>query len=301
MRTNRRVWSVSLVLLLIAALALLGSNPAEAKKRPKPPPAQWEVEIPWCTDGFNLCGQTTNIYVETSDEDGVAVDVGSFRDRETGLQMSEFTLVVYMCDWPDACFINGTQPGQITLQNFVFGDFFEADETLYPCKFPEGSMDGCGVDPPQCLQCFINGEHPYSNNHVWPEGDGDDYTWIYFRVTVPESFEDIQPGGGVESSGKLEMMLRGQHQYLATGDEGNHFVRTDADLPADNVTITRKGDSWTVKVTAPAPVKFFEGYRGCGTRNPKGKCVGGWDYVYPLWAETDNDLSFTATWTRTTP
>lgn len=270
-------------------------------KKEKLPEPQWEVQIPLCGErsDLNLCGRYQTTYVETSDEDGVAVDVGSFRDRKTGLQMSKFTLVVFMCNWGGGC-IGSYEHHQITLQNFEFRDFGLGEGP--ECVFPELSMSECSpVGPPQCLECFVNGEHPYSNDWPWPMGDGDDYTWIYFRVIVPESFEDIQDGGSVQSSGELEMMLRGQHQYLATGDEGNHFVRTDMDLPGDAVSITRDGNSWTVDVTVPPPVRFFEGYRGCVTRNPKGKCVGNWDYVYPLWADIAEPLHFTATWTRTYP
>jgi hypothetical protein len=303
MKTNRRVWSVTPVFILIAAVALWGSHPVEAKKRPKPPPAQWEVEIPDCgeleSDPYNLCGMGQTIYVETSDEDGVGVDVVTERDRETGMQVSEFTLVVYKCEWYEACF-GLNQPDQITLQNFVFGAYDLGEGP--PCIFPEPSMSECETFvAPECMQCFINGGHPYGGHKagwMWPHED--DYTWIYFRVIVPGSFEDIQQGIQVLSSGELEMHLRGQHTFLPTGYEEGHFVRAHADLPGDAVTIIRFGDSWTVEVTVNI-MTFFEGYRGCGRRNPSGKCVGGWDYVYPLWADIAETLHFTATWTRTTP
>ena len=88
-------------------------------KKEQLPEPQWEVQIPLCGErsDLNLCGRYQTTYVETSDEDGVAVDVGSFRDRKTGLQMSEFTLVVFMCNWGGECF-GSYEHHQITLQNF---------------------------------------------------------------------------------------------------------------------------------------------------------------------------------------
>jgi len=278
-----------------------GTEMFRVLKKEKPPEPQWEVEIPSCGDSdLNLCGWNMTTYVETSDEDGVAVDVATGRDDETGLQVSEFTLVVFMCEWPDACFVDMTQPDQLTLRNFVFGAYELGEGPA--CIFPEQSMSECGpeVEAPDCLRCFINGGHPHSNNWPWPEGDGTDYTWVYLRIIVPGSHEDIQQGDEVISSGRLEMHLRGQHNYLPTGYEEAHNVRANADLRGDAVRISRVGDSWTVDATVHQ-MTFFERYRGCGRRNPQGKCVGTWAYIYPLWADIAEPLHFRATWTRTFP
>jgi hypothetical protein len=215
------------------------------------------------------------------------------------MEKSWFELVILMCEWPDPCFVNAAQPDQLTFRNFVFGTY-ELGEGP-PCIFPEPSMSECAeVVPPECLQCFINREHPYSNNWPWPAGDGTDYTWIWLQITASGLLEDIQEGETVTSSGRLEMHLRGQNIFLPTGYENPHNVRVDEDLPGDAVTISRVGDSWTVDVTVNQ-MTFFERYRGCGRRNPSGKCVGGWDYVYPLWADIAEPLHFSATWTRTYP
>jgi hypothetical protein len=298
MRKNRSVGSVTPVLLLIAALALLGSHRAEAKKPQPEPESEWQVMVPSCgsLEGGNLCTWgDPPVYTDTGEGDPVAVDVGSFRDRETRQQMSLFTLVVFNCEWGGDCWAPSLP--QITLRGIEFwSSAQDEDEGTPPCIFPEALILDCDF-PPDCLECFVNGEHPHWGE--WPDWkDKDDYRWFYFRVRVPGDFAEMQEGEMIETPGELEMAVRADNEFLATGYENEHIFRAYGELPDVTVTITRVGDAWTV--VAEGQMTFYEAYRGCGRRNPQGDCVGTWAYVYPLWG-ISYPLTFETTWTSTIP
>jgi len=242
-------------------------------------------------------------------EDGVWAEVSSERPRGDP-PLSGFGFAIFKCDWDEAC--QFTSPNPITLRDFHFYVDLQEGEGP-PCVFPRP----CGTghygeeplddpNPMTCLACFVNNEqHPYCG--VWdPEPEPpirslphiDDYRYFYFEVWVPGEFEDIEAGSPV-LAGELEIAMVTDNDYLSTGLEDHHIVRSYAELA--DVEISRDDvDTWTVDVVVPAGMLFDERYRGCGRENRQGKCVGGWVYKKPLLAATTSELHFQATWTRST-
>lgn len=133
MRTNRRVRSVTLVLILIPALALLVSNPVEAKKKPKPPtPPEWSwaVDLPVCALS-NLCAGQQTTYADTGVEDGVWADVS--KEGSQGGTQSHFGFAVFKCEEGELCY--EASPDPLTLQGVAFDDWSLGEGP--PCVFPD--------------------------------------------------------------------------------------------------------------------------------------------------------------------
>jgi hypothetical protein len=307
-KTCRGIRSVVLVLALIPALAVLGSNPSEAKKKPKPPPPAewlWNVELPECSDGSsdrNLCAKEQPIYADIGAEDGVWVNAA--REGARGGEVSRFGFAVFKCEPDEDCY--GESPDPVSLRGISLdSDWAPPDEVLPTCVFPVHPDSECTAtvltSPPGCLECFVNGEHPY-----WGVGQAqheDDYRYFSFEVTVPGDFQDI--GIGVVSSGDLTMEIINTWDTLINGDEDDHMVYSHVDLPGvgnNDITVTRVDeDTWQVVVNVFNVIphmRFVESYVGCfKPPNKKSNCP--WEYKHPIWAWTSGPLTFEATWTRT--
>jgi len=307
MRTNRGVRSVTLVLFLIPVLAFLGSNAAEAKKKPKPPPPtqwNWQVEIPPCW-GSNMCAEGENTYADTGAEDGVWVDVTKTGSR--GGTESQFGFAVFKCEPGEACYPNDT-PDRVTLWGIELDQDWVLDEGP-PCEFPLHPNPGAScpdTNPAGCMECFVNGRHPYwgGDNRLVHDLDN---RYFSFDLTVRGDFNEIEIGETVVSSGHLTMELFNTRDILVNGDEDDHFVYSHVDLPGDStgyIEIERlTKHSWQVAVSVNEVGKVdprmlvVEGYVGCWKLNRKNKCV--WEYKWPIWARTSSQLTFQAIWTGT--
>jgi len=298
MRTSRRVRSVTLVLVLIAALALWGSDPAEAKKKPKPPPEPewvWEVQLP-TTEAFNLLGGQST-YTDGGAGDGIWAEITASRQGR-GALMSLFGFAVFKCEPGERCGQGGDlpQPPPVQLQGIELDGYSWRDDPGSPCVFP-GFPNGCGVVPPGCMPCFLNGQHPYWDDS-YPSYD---YRYFSFEMTVPGDFEDIEPGDKVWTWGNLYINLFNTSEtLLPPGEDDSHNIDGRVLLTEDAISITRDGENtWIVRVTVNPPMLFSEWYVGCFKGpNKKGNCP--WVYKFPLDSWTSGPLNFEVTWTRTT-
>jgi len=299
MKANERICPIALVFCLIAALALFGSSPAEAKKKDKPPPPpRWAVTIPDCVPGgFSLCGDIGKTYYEDSaDEDGLGIRVSS--GQEQGETHSRFGFGVYKCLEGERCHTDCQgpdcvdQPPPVYLQGIDVDVILPIDWEEIPCQFPGECGD---YSPPACMECFLNGPHPY-----WVTGSPEeDYRLFSFELKVFNYDYESSPHP-FEGWAYLNIEAYNTDDALIPPDEDNHNIFGDNWEDPTNVTITADpgSDSWTLDVTVTEPMLFREWYTGCARDpNPKGKCPT--EYKFPLDASSSNyPHAFQVTWTK---
>ena len=232
------------------------------------------------------CGGGQLSYKDSGLQDGVWVEVTT--EGAGPGTVSRFGFAVFKCVSGERCHEDSEdlpQPPPVRLQNILLGECGSRDDPGTPCVFP----GTCGEDLPGCMECFLNGLHPY-----------DDYRYVSFEVTVPGDFEDIESGVEVGTWGNLYIDLFNTGETLLPPGEGDyHNIGGRVELlTGDAISIARTGDNtWMVRVTVDPPMLFSEWYVGCAKPpNKNGKCPT--EYKHPLDSWTSGTLTFEVTWTR---
>lgn len=254
MNKTRDLKFYGLVCLITFALVFIGFHflqaQVEKKDKPadkgkgKPAEVNWGVSIPVKDEGFSLYGQNKETY--WNNDGDIQVDVV----KSTHPGKEKIPHYIFQ-------FVLSNDEIWAGFQNVVFDDLLSPDQDRLSCIFP--SCDGYGA--PDCMACFLTGQHPRSGYH---------HLRIAFSIHDYE-IEDLDIGEIHHALHELDTISisvwYSSDCFQEYHNLGN-WVR-----PADGLFIEKFADNvW--KITVSQPLTFRETYceeipTGKGNRTKK--------------------------------
>jgi hypothetical protein len=226
-----RSCSFGLVLILAATLTPVGTHVIEAKSARA---AEWQVAIPE-SDVWNLTGVCDDCDRDLEgrvifEDQGFRgpVRVGLTRFKVEGVLKYAFDLIFYPGTTDYGVVING-----VTFENHVFFSTEELCRFAEPCNTKPPKCDETNPVCEDCMECFLNGPHPYSNYDFG------------IQIGTYDDVEKLEVNGA--ASGRLHLIMWNSYNP----DNLYHRLQCASDPLNDPegipVTILRSGpDEWTI-------------------------------------------------------